>query len=101
MDAMECDAEGEQGFRVGADESLNAVEAAREGAEQNGQFEGLEFGGEALEGLLAQYFGFAVAEETHVMAAGMLPFEGDLTAESAGGEIVLAEIGGFGHGLAP
>jgi hypothetical protein len=49
-------------------------------------------------GFVMQHLGLGAAEEARMVAANVLALKGDLTAEPAGGKIVLAEIDGFGCG---
>ncbi|MGC2603925.1 MAG: hypothetical protein WA419_00075, partial [Silvibacterium sp.] len=93
---LECDAEGEPGFRVGADRALEAAELELKSAEKIGDIQRVEFGFESGHRFLVHQFGFDVAEETHVVAASRLSLECDLAAGFSGGEIMGAETGGLG-----
>jgi hypothetical protein len=97
LQALQRDVQGEPGFGVGSDYALDSVEFGLKGAEETEKVEGPELGGEAVHGFVMQYFRLAVAEEAPVMAADLLSFEGNLTAEISVGQVVLAEIGGLGH----
>lgn len=77
---MEGDLEGKLRFGVGADSGADAAELSVKCAEEIGEFERHEAGGEALHGLLPGDFGFGVAAEAMVMAAEILALESDLAA---------------------
>jgi hypothetical protein len=82
---VEGDAEGEPGFGQVTDGALDPAKSGLEGAEEFGERERIEIGGKAVHGIVMHDLRAFLAEEADVMAAKLLVFEGDLTAEPAGG----------------
>jgi hypothetical protein len=102
LHVFESDGEGElrllsKGDADGSVIALHLLELALQGAEEVGEGHGAEPLFEVGDGVGAKLLALDVAEEADVVAAGLFSLEGDLAAELAGGEIVLAEAG-VGHG---
>jgi hypothetical protein len=84
-EAGEGGGEDELGFGVGAEGVFNGGQFGLEDAEEVGEIERVDLGGEAFEGQIVEGFRVMQAEEAAVMTAEVFAFKGDLTAGSAGG----------------